>query len=290
MRTSFIHRYPVASFYILAFALGAAAVYLVVQGVLPRSLALASVLSASIAGVIMTVAEDGILGLKLMLNRLRNWQVRIGYWFFSVLFLLPVIILGSLFNPFFNGDSPYFNNITLSFEILPMFIGFLVIAGIGQELGWTGFLMPRLQSRFSALNSCVIRAILVGFWHLPLLFFSWLKHPALMDFPYSGWITQKGFLVAVATLILVFLIPWSILYNWVFNNTQGSILLVAVLHGSEVCVAYWMVTTGINPGNLDNYWGYGAVLLLTAIILILTNGANDLSRKWSRIVHPPSYR
>jgi hypothetical protein len=54
MRPSFMCRYPVASFYILALALGAATVYLVVQGILPSGLALAAALSASIAGIIMT--------------------------------------------------------------------------------------------------------------------------------------------------------------------------------------------------------------------------------------------
>jgi len=70
MRPTFIHRYPVASFYILALALGAGTVYLVVQGVFPSSLALGAALSASIAGTIMTAVEDGRAGLKLMLGRL----------------------------------------------------------------------------------------------------------------------------------------------------------------------------------------------------------------------------
>jgi membrane protease YdiL (CAAX protease family) len=273
-------------FYILAWVLGAGTVYLVVQGILPASLALASVLSASIAGIIMTAVEDGKAGLKLMLSRLMIWRAGIGYWLFAFLFLVPAILFGSLANPLFSGDPLSFSKMWPIMKILPMFISFFIVAGLGQELGWTGFLIPRLQARFSALTSCVIRAILGGLWHLPLLLYSRFQHPALADFPYSGWISQKGFLVTIVTLLLMFLLPWSIFYSWIFNNTKGSLLLVAVLHGSEVWAAYWMPSAGINPSNLNNYWGYGTVMVVIASIIVITTGSQNLSRKHRRIVHP----
>jgi membrane protease YdiL (CAAX protease family) len=287
---SFAHRYPLASFYVLALALGASTLVLIVRGVLPAGLALTSASSASVAGIIMTVVVDGKGGTQAMLRRLLIWRVGIGYWLFALLFLVPAIFLGSMVNPLFNGDPLSLNDVKLGFEILPMFIGFFIVAGLGQELGWTGFLTPRLQTRFGALTACVIRAILAGLWHLPLFLFSWLQHPALSDFPYSGWIAQKGFLVAIGTMSLMFLLPWSIFYTWIFNNTGGSLLLVAVLHGSEVWVAYWMLKTGINPRSLDNYWGYGAIMVVAAIIIVITTGSKNLSRKHERVAHQPSQR
>jgi uncharacterized protein len=279
--------YPIVSFLILAFTLGTGTIYLVVQEVIPAGLALGSVLSASVAGVIMTAVEDGRSGLKFMLSRLLIWRVGIGYWFFALLFALPVIILGSLFNPLFNGDAISYNTFKPAFQILPMFIAFTIVSGLGQELGWTGFLAPRLQARFSALSSCVIRAVLASIWHLPLLLYSRQQLTALADFPYAGWIAQKGFLVAIATMFLLFQIPWSIFFNWVFNNTSGSLLLVAVLHGSEVWAAYWMLSAGIDQNNLDNYWGYGAVLLISAILIVIMSGGQNLSRQHNRIIHQP---
>ncbi len=286
-RPSFFHRYPIISFFILALALGAVTIYMIVQDVVPAGLGLAAALSASLAGIIMTAVEDGRNGLKLMLSRLLIWRVGIGYWFFAILFLVSAILLGSMFNPFFNGDPISFSNIRPAFEILPMFIVFFIVAGIGQELGWTGFLTPRLQARFSALTSCAIRAILVAIWHLPLLLYSGRQIPALAEFPYSEWIAQKGLLVALAAMILLFMLPWSIFFTWMFNNTGGSLLLVAVLHGSEIWVAYWMLSTGINPNNLDNYWGYGALMALTGIIIVILTGSQNLSKKHKRIVYLP---
>jgi membrane protease YdiL (CAAX protease family) len=276
-------RTSVMAFFISATALGAIAVYLVVRGTLPAGTALASALSASIAGIIMTAAEDGRAGLRLMLRRLLIWRVGIGYWLFALLLVVPAILLGSMVSPFLNGDPLSFNNAGSAAEILPMFMSFFIVAGLGQELGWTGFLTPRLQTRYSALTSCVIRAILGGLWHLPLLLYSRLQPPALSDLPYSGWIANKGFLVTLGAL-LGFLFVWSVFYSWIFNNT-GSLLLVVVLHGSEAWVAYWMLSAGLDPSNLDNYWGYGAVLVAIAIIIIVTTGAKNLSRRRMRIVH-----
>jgi len=287
-RTNFIVRYSVAAYFILAMVIGSGTVFLVVKGILPPCLALVSALSASIAGIIMTAVEDGSTGLKLMLRRLLIWRVGIGYWLFVLLFLFSAVLLGSLINPLFDGDLPSFNNLIPTFEILPLFIIFFIIAGLGQELGWTGFLTPRLQARYGALTSCLIRAILGGLWHLPLFLYAGFQHPALADFPYGGWIAQKGFLVPMGTLFLVFLLPWSIFFSWIFNNTRGSLLMVALLHGSEFWVAYWMLKTGINQNNLDNYWGYGAILVLVAIIIVITTGAKNLSRRHTRIVHQPT--
>lgn len=287
-RPSSIHRYSIVWFYILVLILGTGVVYLVVRGILPAELVLSSALSASIAGIIMTAIEDGGSGLKLMLRRLLIWRVGIGYWLFSFLFLVPAILLGSLVNPLFNGDPVSFGNMKPSFDILPMFIAFFIFAGLGQELGWTGYLMPRLQARFGALVSSVIRAILIGIWHLPLLIYSGLKPYALPDIPYGVWIAQKGFLIAFVTMSLMLILPWSIFSTWIFNNTKGSLLLVAILHSSEIWVAYLMLSTGVNPNNLNNYWGYGAILILMATLIVIITGPQNLSRKYQRIIYQHS--
>lgn len=283
-----IARYSVALFILLAVVLGGGTIFLVVQGKLPAGLALASVLSASTAGIILTAMEDGWEGLKTTWRRLLIWRVGIGYWLFAFLFILPVVLFGLLFNPFFNGDPFTFSNFKSAFGILPMFIIFVIVSGFGQELGWTGFLIARLQARFSALTSCMLRALLVSIWHLPVFLYSRSQHPALADFQYSRWIAHKGFLVAFITAMLLFQVPWSIFFTWLFNNTGGSLLLVAVLHGSEIWVAYLMMNAAIDPGNLDNYWGYGALLVLMAAVIVIINGPQHLSRVHKRVIHQPS--
>ena len=280
----FIHKYPIVSFFILALILGTSIIFLVFQGIIPAELALSSVLSVPISGIIITAILDGIAGVKKLLKRVLVWRVGIGYWIFAALFVVPVILIGSLFNPIFNGESVTISHLKLELSILPVFIIFFIVAGLGQELGWTGFLLPRLQTRFSALFSSLIRATLVVIWHIPLLIFTRIEPYAIREFPYGEWILQKGFLITfLAMTILSF--PWSILFTWLFNNSKGSLLLVAIFHGSEIWLAYLISGMGINPKNLDNLWGYGIVMLLSVITIIIVTGPENLSRKYKRITY-----
>jgi membrane protease YdiL (CAAX protease family) len=280
-----IHRYPVISFFILAWILGASVVSIVLWNGLPSQLIMISVLSASFSGILITAVVDGKSGLKLMFSRLLIWRAGVGYWLFALFFIILTIIAGSLFNPLFQGNSISVSHAGSSLNPLVMFFIFFIISGLGQELGWTGFLIPRLQSRFSALNAAIIRTIFVGIWHLPIFIYSMIKPQSLSGFQYAGWIAQKGFTVAYVIAILMIMLPWSIFFSWIFNNTKGSLLLVSVLHGSEIFVALWMMSARIDPANLDNYWGYGLVMILSSIMIVVINGPKNFSRKYERIVH-----
>ena len=282
---TFIKKYAIASFYILTLLLGGVVTYLVVQGVLPSVLIMIAALAASLSGIIITAIVDGKDGLKKLFGRLKIWRIGIGYWAFAFLILPPTILLGLYLNPFFGGEKIELSNIQPIFMIVPMFIMFFITAGLGEEIGWTGFLTPRLQARYNALTSSIIRGVLWGLWHIPLFIFSGLDHPSLESFPYADWVSQKSFLVALGAFILINQIPWSNFYTWLFNNSKGSILLPAILHGSEVWFAYWVLSTGIDQGLFDNYWGYGLVMVVIAVIIVVSSGAENLSRQHERVVH-----
>jgi membrane protease YdiL (CAAX protease family) len=192
--------------------------------------------------------------------------------------------LGSLLNPFFNGQPVSFSHLKLPISILPMFVIFFIVAGLGQEVGWTGFLLPRLQTQYSAFVSSLVRTFFVVIWHIPLLIFTYRQPDVIREFPYGEWISQKGFWVTLLAMAM-FSLPWSIIFTWLFNNTQGSLLLVAVCHGSEIWLAYLITAMGINPKNLDNLWGYGLLLLLSVITIIIASGPENLSRKYQRIAY-----
>jgi membrane protease YdiL (CAAX protease family) len=278
-----IKKYSVASFYILALLLGAGVTFLVVQGILPSGLIMLAATSASLSAIILTAIIDGKEGLKKLFAGLLIWRAKIGWWLFALLFLAVAVPLGFFMNPLFGGDTMDLSNIQPVYSIIPMLIIFFITAGLGEELGWTGFLTPRLQARYNALVTSIIRSVLWGLWHFPLFIFGF-DHPSLSQFPYPFWVSQYGFWIAMGAFILINQLPWSIFYTWIYNNTRGSLLFVAILHGSEVWVAYWGLSAAVDSNKFVNYWGYGIVMLVAAVIVLFTNGAENLSRKHERII------
>ena len=90
---------------------------------------------------------------------------------------------------------------------------------LGEEGGWRGFALPRLQDKYSAFWSSIILGILHTFWHLPLF---WLPGGT----PISGGPVT---LVGVALFLSVVTIG-TFMYTWVFNHTRGSMLMAVLFH------------------------------------------------------------
>ncbi|MDZ7336120.1 MAG: CPBP family intramembrane metalloprotease [candidate division KSB1 bacterium] len=87
----------------------------------------------------------------------------------------------------------------------------LLTYGIGEETGWRGYALPRLQKNHSALSATVILWVFWALWHLSAFFY--LYDPTIVI----------GFLLGV--------LAGAIVFTWLYNSTGGSILMVTLLHG-----------------------------------------------------------
>jgi membrane protease YdiL (CAAX protease family) len=148
--------------------------------------------------------------------------------------------------------------------LLPLLTSFLlsVLTGAtGEELGWRGFLLPRLQERFSALTSGLTVGVIWALWHLPLWALPGYGWDAI---PYSAYA-----LTAIAT---------SVLFTWVLNNTGGSLVMASLMH---LMINYGMGVVGI-LGLLpspEDYWTLSSTLFaLYAGAVVLIAGPRTLSR------------
>ena len=95
------------------------------------------------------------------------------------------------------------------------------IAGTGEEYGWRGFALPRLQGSLTPVRATLLLGTLWGLWHLPLL--------AAADDPSHGLDALP--LVGVSLLFLVAIIGYAFIYTYLYNRTR-SVALAIVLHGS----------------------------------------------------------
>jgi membrane protease YdiL (CAAX protease family) len=92
---------------------------------------------------------------------------------------------------------------------------------LSEELGWRGYMLPRLQRSYNPLLSSIILGAIWMLWHTPLF---WL--------PGGAAISGPAVTVFAGLWYLAYLIGWSILFTWMYNNTHGSVLLALLLHGS----------------------------------------------------------
>jgi membrane protease YdiL (CAAX protease family) len=151
---------------------------------------------------------------------------------------------------------------------------FLIVAGLGEEVGWRGYALPALQTRYGALLSSVILGAMWASWHLPLFF-----NPASSYSNTPLW------------ALLIFMLPVSIIITWVFNGTGGSTLMIMILHAmlNGSIGPLWRATPEYSTAvsNTDVYLLQAALLWVAAIVVVLVDGATNLSRK-PRYVLPPT--
>ena len=95
---------------------------------------------------------------------------------------------------------------------------FNLVRGLGEETGWRGLALPRMQAHWNSFRASLVLGLIWALWHFHAVNFSLLSR-------FAGW-----------HILLV--IPSAIIFTWVFNNTQGS-LLAAILFHMSLDVAEW---------------------------------------------------
>jgi membrane protease YdiL (CAAX protease family) len=252
---------------------------LVLTGVLPDGIIFLATFGTSVAGIILTAIVDGGEGVRKLLRRLLTWRVGIGWWAVAAFHIALIVLVGLYLYGLVGGPSPDLSSLgPLSGAIIALLM-FTFTAGLGEELGWRGFLLPRLQSRYSALVASLIVAVPWTLWHWMLFA---IEMPGL---PYYSLTQTLGFVPAMLGFF-VYLVAWSILHTWVFNNTRGSLLMMCLMHGSEAWVGYFLFAGAFDQDfrDLGELGGMVVVMIITAIIVVLVYGQENLSRTRERYV------
>ena len=99
---------------------------------------------------------------------------------------LLLVIIASGINYFVAGSPIRLSNLLRAkefpdFNLVTFFIYNLIFFGFGEEAGWRGFALSRLQNKMNALNASVLLAFLWAIWHLPLFFYHLHEIPFLLQ-------------------------------------------------------------------------------------------------------------
>ena len=264
-------------FFVLAFAFSwvvwAPAVVLSRGFSNPQTLAvlhLAGSLGPMISAFVVTALAGGSAGVRELLGRVFRWRVGAGWWLVAVvgpaiLFLAAAVISRLLF-----GEWPKLGEFGRSEEfaflgLMPYWVANVVFYGFGEEVGWRGFALPRLQTGRSALLAALFLSVFWAAWHVPLFSFAMgLESMGLAGVP--GW--------------FFFIVTGSVLLSWFYNETGGSILIVSVFHGVQ--------DIAINsPSGPELANVMGALVTVWGLGVLVWAGPKNLSR-WRRKQEAPN--
>ena len=279
MFKSFVKQRPVASFFVLAYLISwvfwvPAVLYIKLAlpaGEIPGWLMIPNLLGTwgpVFAALVMTGVLEGKAGLKKLLSSLLVW--RVGVQWYLIIFLLPLVFLfagiglyvlqGGAVGQFAPG---------LWYMLLLAPLPMLLFGPLGEELGWRGYALPRLQRKQSALWSSVIVGVLWALWHAPAY---WAPDGTAI----SG---QPVTLLAVGWYVL-FTVGISILHTWIYNGTKASVLTAILFHAMYTSGPVFALFPDISMDAINQSVKWVIVpVWIAALLVIVLFGPARLSRK-----------
>jgi membrane protease YdiL (CAAX protease family) len=258
---SVVRRYPLIVFFVLAYVFSWWPWPLYAFGLSPSPIIAFGPFLAAILVLALTTGKGGVVTL---LRRMVRWRVR-PVWY-AVALLLPVAISGgaALLNVVVLGASaPSPAELGAWSGLVPTFFLQLLVPGIGgawEEPGWRGYALPKLQGGHSALLASLILGVVWAFWHLPLMVIGQIH---LSD--------------------PVFIVAWTVVLTWVFNNTNGSVLIAMLMHNIHNVISGGYFSAMFSGADwVRQGWLLVALWCAVAAIVVVVNGPEHLSRKYTR--------
>jgi membrane protease YdiL (CAAX protease family) len=181
----------------------------------------------------------------------------VGLEWYAAALAIPVAVyaFGVSLNLVFGASASTEQQVAGWYLIFPTFAFSLLFplgGAFGEELGWRGFALPRVQARLSALYAAlIVGGVIQTSWHLPIFFWEPSSPPVPLILGYAGL---------------------GILSAWIFNNTRGSVLLTMVLHASFNTMAQFLAV---------GWW-------VAAIVVVIVAGPEHLSRKHTKQTPTPA--
>ena len=191
------------------------------------------------------------------------------WWTLLALILIPALCLFSITLSQLAGRSSH------SFSGLPAtgiaLIGWISIKfvyqffffnGTGEEAGWRGFALPRLQRHVSPLVAALLLSLIWVPWHVFL------------------WQAEGRPITTLSFWLMSYMIhiPASVIICWIFNRSRGSILVAGICHAAANTITAMF-------GNLDSTT-FALVLYAFVVVIVIAD------RMWHKLPvdHPAVHK
>jgi CAAX protease family protein len=210
----------------------------------------------NLAAVTVTGVLAGCEGIRQLLGKFFAYRIAVR-WYFVALFPFPLVFAAVGLYRFAGGAAP--GNMGLSVGFWAGLIILNLLQGAtGEEAGWRGFALPRLQETHGPVKASLILGLIWSFWHLPLWLFS----------GYSGLDLQIYVLAFYVSIISL-----TLLLTWISCKTPNSLVPIVITHFSFNVSLNLVDARGLGLVSTLPLWAITAgIYLVTAILVWSASG------------------
>lgn len=245
--------------------------------ILPEWLGLFTGYAFIIASLAATVLTEGMKGVRLLLRRYLIWRVH-PIWYVVVLLGPVVVVLTAIFlavaagSPMPDFSQPFVRRVigvapNLSLLVVALIWMIYEIATNGEEIAWRGYLLPKFLARYNPLIASLLLGMLWALWHLPKFAMGGVTASA---HAYPFWVLALN------------IIAESILFTWLYQRTQGSLLLATLFHAA-INTAYICLPVGVDTPSsvLPFYIAIGLTCLWSLGVVVYGLAWREEGRRYS---------
>jgi hypothetical protein len=232
-----------------------------------RAVLLLGVIAPSLVALALTARADGRAGMRALLGGIRVWPTHARWYLFAVGYLAAIKLSAAVLHRFATGAWPPLGQTPLYLMAAAIMISTPVQAG--EEIGWRGYALPRLAGHLGLPLASIVLGVIWACWHLPL-FFMPAADTSGQSFPV--------YLVQVTAL--------SVAMAWLYWRTDGSLLIVMLMHASvnnTKDIVPSMVAGANNPFELSTSlvaWLTVALLWIGAACFLVRMRSATLRSGW----------
>lgn len=250
-----IRQFQLTIFFVLVLALSAAVAMTAIM-IGDENFAILTVLSPSLIAIALTAVVNGRAGLRELLVKQTRQPVKFRWIVISLISIPGIAVAAIGFHSLFGGPALALR----STQLLPQMVIILLIA-LGEEYGWRGYALPKLQQRYNALVASLLLGLVWGFWHFPSYLIGVGTPNEMPFFVFMSWV-----------------ITATILMTWIYNNT-GSVLLAILMHSAANATFNYLPLLPEFTGQLTTFWIFLGLLGLVTVVVLIVFGPRSLIRK-----------
>jgi len=221
---SFVKRYQIIIFFSLTFVFSWFPWY---AGIAPEVMAM----GPSIAAFIVVLIVGGKRGFVDLIRPFGRWRASLGLWGIAILGPAFLYLIGLGVHMLLGGEAPPFFMIREELNLIPLYLVMVVMmpwnGPVGEEFGWRGYALPKLQKKYGPLIASLVIGAIWGFWHLPSFF---------APLGVVGALTSSIGKVFIP-LYALGTISNSIFMTWVYNKSKASALVAGIIW--HAAINFW---------------------------------------------------